>query len=80
MKNKLMAIILVLVMMMSTTCAVSASTSDYDLAKAWMNKHAKGGHITTLNTTSKGGYKGKVNGGGNVKYPKKVKKVEFKNE
>lgn len=73
MKHKLVSIILVLAMMMSTTCMASAST-DYDLAKDYMNKHCKGGHITTLNTTAKGGFKGKVKGGGTVRYPKKVKK------
>lgn len=74
MKHKLISLVLVLVMMVSTTCAASAA-SDYDLAKDWMNKHAKGGHIEKVNTTAKGGYKGKVNGTKyTVRYPKKVKK------
>ena len=72
--KKAIATVLVAVVMILAPAGVHAGTSDYDLAKAWMKAHAKGGHIETLNTTAKGGYKGKVSGGGTVKYPKKVKK------
>ena len=73
MRKLLIAIIITLAMV---TPSFADSQSDYDLAKAWMNKHAKGGHITCLNTTAKGGYWGKVKGKnrGVVRYTKKVKK------
>ena len=74
--KKAIATVLVAVVMILAPAGVHAGTSDYDLAKAWMQAHAKGGHIETLNTTAKGGYKGKVSGKGRgiVRYPKKVKK------
>lgn len=71
-----LVIALVVAVMVAVTCSPAfGATSDYDLAKAWMNKHCKGGHIEKVNTTAKGGYKGKVNGTKyTVRYPKKVKK------
>ena len=73
--KKVVVLIMVAVIFIASTCNVSAATSDYDLAKAWANKHCKGATIEKVNTTAKGGYKGKVNGTRyTVKYPKKVAK------
>lgn len=64
-----------MIIMVMITSSVNAATSDYDLAKEWMNKHCKGAHITKVVTVSKGGKKGQVKGAKwTVKYPKKVKK------
>ena len=74
MKRRMVTLVLVLAMMLSTTCAASAA-SDYDLAKSWANKHCKGATIEKVVTVSQGGTKGKVKGGKwTVKYPKKVQK------
>ena len=72
MKRIILAVVIITLMFTST---VNASTSDKDLANAWMNKHCKGAHIEVVKTTSKGGHLGKVNGTKcTVHYPKKVKK------
>ena len=72
MRRLIIALAIILTMV---TPSFASSQSDYDLAKAWANKHCKGATIEKVNTTAKGGYKGKVNGTKyTVKYPKKVKK------
>ena len=72
MRRLLIALVITLAMI---TPSYASSQSDYDLAKAWANKHCKGATIEKVNTTAKGGYKGIVTGAKyTVKYPKKVKK------
>ena len=72
MRKLLVALAIILAM---TAPSYASSQSDYDLAKAWANKHCKGATIEAVNTTAKGGCKGKVNGTKyTVKYPKKVAK------
>lgn len=58
-----------------SSIASYGATSDYQLAKNWINNHGGGYTITKVVTVSKGGYKGQVkNTRYIVKYPKKVKK------
>lgn len=72
MRRLLIALVITLAMI---TPSYASGQSDYDLAKAWANKHCKGATIEKVNTTAKGGYKGTVAGTKyTVKYPKKVKK------
>ena len=53
----------------------ASAKTDHDLAVAWAAKNCKGATIERVNTTSKGGKVGRVNGTKHtVKYPKKVKK------
>lgn len=71
--KKVLISAIVAVMMATSAAPAAAETSDYQLAKEWQQKHCSGGHIETVITVSKGGYKGKA-GRYAVRYPRKVAK------
>ena len=73
--KRITALVITVLLLAGATSPAFGASSDYELAKAWANKHCKGATIEKVNTTAKGGYKGKVNGTKyTVRYPKKVKK------
>ena len=73
MKVRILAIVIIMLMAVSTTAF--GGTSDKQLAQNWANSHGGGYTIEKVITVSKGGTKGKVKGTSyTVRYPKKVKK------
>ena len=73
--KRITALVITIMLLAGASSPAFAGSSDYELAKQWTNKHCKGATIEKVNTTAKGGYKGKVNGTKyTVKYPKKVQK------
>lgn len=73
--RKLFIICIITLMLIFSSVATYGSTSDYQLAKNWVNNHGGGYTIEKVITIAQGGYKGKVKGTKwIVKYPKKAKK------
>ena len=73
--KRIASMVLALMVMIGAFNVSFAGTSDYELAKQWVNKNCKGATIEKVITVSKGGTKGVVKGTKyTVKYPKKVKK------
>lgn len=73
--RKLFIICIITLALMFSSVTSYGSTSDYQLAKNWINNHGGGYTIEKVITIAQGGYKGKVKSTKwTVKYPKKVKK------
>lgn len=73
--KRFVVMLIITITLVFTTTTTCATTSDYQLAKNWANKHGGGYTIEKVITVAQGGYKGKVKGTKwTVKYPKKVKK------
>lgn len=73
--KKVITTCIIVIMLLLATNTTYATTSDYKLAKQWINNHKGQYTIEKVITISKGGTKGNVKGTKYiVKYPKKVKK------
>lgn len=73
--RKLFIICIITLALILSSVASYGGTSDYQLAKNWINNHGGGYTIEKVITIAQGGYKGKVKGTKwRVKYPRKVAK------
>lgn len=73
--KKIFIVCVIVSMLIFSNVASYGATSDYQLAKNWVNNHNGNYTIEKVITISQGGTKGKVKGTKwIVRYPKKVKK------